>query len=208
MSSLALIAAMMALGETRYLALGDSFTIGSNQPASLNYPTQLAAMLRKNGDEVKLTNVAVNGYTTKDVLSQELAAIEVVKPNLITLAIGANDLVREKNLDVYRARLKEIFTKLAATKARIFVLPQPDWSQAPIAEGFGSREVLQEKIVSYNAVLAEEAKRVGASYVDCWPLMKRQGAEPLWSNDGLHPLAKAYTGWASELFQAMGKKER
>ena len=195
-----------APSEYRYLALGDSFTIGTNQPESLNYPTQLAAMLRKRGDSVKLTNVAVNGYSTKEVIAEELAALEVVKPNLITLAIGANDLVREKKPEVYRARLKQIFTQLAKTKARVLVLPQPDWSQSPIAEGFGPRDALRAKIEAYNAVLAEEAKRAGATFVDCWPLMKTQGAAGLWSDDGLHPTAKAYTGWAAVLLEQLPRQ--
>jgi len=192
-----------AAGDYRYLAIGDSFTIGTNQPESLNYPTQLVAMLRKRGDSVRFTNVAVNGYSTREVIAEELAAIDTVKPNLITVAIGANDLVREKKPEVYRARLKEIFARLAKTKARILVLPQPDWSQAPIAEGFGPRDALRAKIEAYNSVLAEEAKRVGATYVECWPLMKTQGAAGWWSDDGLHPTAKAYTGWATVLLEQL-----
>ncbi len=188
----------------RYLALGDSFTIGTSQPESLNYPSQLAAMLRKRGATVKLQNVAVNGYSTKEVITRELEAIEAVSPNLITLAIGANDLVRDHDVELYRKRLKEIFARLAKTNAKILVLPQPDWSAAPIADQFGSRQALQARIETYNAVLAEEAKRVNATYVDCWALMKLQGAAQLFSDDGLHPTAKAYTGWAEVLLRQLG----
>ncbi len=201
--ALAVLAQAPAPQMFRYLALGDSFTIGTSQPESLNFPSQLAAVLRKRGYTVKLENMAVNGYSTREVISEELPALEVVKPNLITLAIGANDLVRDKKPELYRARLKEIFAKLVKTKARILVLPQPDWSQAPIAKGFGPRAALQAKIEAYNAVLAQESKLAGATYVDCWELMKTQGAAQLFADDGLHPLAKAYTGWASVLAEQL-----
>ncbi len=187
----------------RYLAIGDSFTIGTSQPESLNFPSQLAAMLRKRGHTVKLENVAVNGYSTREVIAEEIPALEVVNPNLITLAIGANDLVRDKKPELYRSRLREIFARLVKIKARILVLPQPDWSQAPIAEGFGPRDALRVKIEAYNAILAEESKRAGATYVDCWAMMKTQGAAQLFATDGLHPLAKAYTGWATVLAEQL-----
>ena len=140
----------------RYLALGDSFTIGTSQPESLNYPSQLAATLRRRAHAVKLENVAVNGYSTRELIAEELAALEVVNPNLITLAIGANDLVRDKKPELYRTRLREIFARLVKSKARILVLPQPDWSQAPIAEGFGPRDALRAKIEAYNLILLAE----------------------------------------------------
>ncbi len=174
-------------GPIRYLALGDSFTIGTSTPEHLNFPSQLSAMLKKKGREVRLENVA---------------ALAAVKPTHVTLAIGANDLVRGSGPAEYRTRLKQIFAKLTAaglTGNRLLVIPQPDWSQAPIAEAFGDRDELRTRIEAYNGILAEETKAAGGTYVDLWPLMVEQGAKKLFTSDGLHPNQKAYTAWAEAL---------
>lgn len=190
--------------EIRYLALGDSFTIGTSQPERLNFPSQLKALLEKRGRTVRLTNVAVNGYSTKELLRDELPALETVKPTHVTLAVGANDLVRGSGPKEYRARLKEIFSRLVRaglSGERLVVLPQPDWSQAPIAEAFGDRDDLRRRIEAYNAILAEETKVAGGVYVDLWPLLVAQGEEKLFASDGLHPSGKAYTAWAQALVE-------
>lgn len=189
-------------GPIRYLALGDSFTIGTSTPENLNFPSQLSAMLKKKGREVRLENVAVNGYSTRELIRDELPALAAVKPTHVTLAIGANDLVRGSGAAEYRTRLKQIFTKLTAaglTGNRLLVIPQPDWSQAPIAEAFGDRDELRTRIEAYNGILAEETKAAGGVYVDLWPLMVEQGAKKLFTSDGLHPNQKAYTAWAEAL---------
>ncbi|MCA2980838.1 MAG: SGNH/GDSL hydrolase family protein [Myxococcaceae bacterium] len=188
----------------RYLALGDSFTIGTGQPERLNFPSQLAAMLERRGRVVRLTNVAVNGYSTRELLAEELPALEVVKPTHVTLAIGANDLVRGASSAEYRARLRQIFARLArsgVTGGRLLVLPQPDWSQAPVAEAFGDRETLRRRIEASNAVLAEETTAAGGVFVDLWPLFVAQGAQRMFADDGLHPSGSAYTAWAQALVE-------
>ncbi|MBL8917417.1 MAG: SGNH/GDSL hydrolase family protein [Myxococcaceae bacterium] len=188
----------------RYLALGDSFTIGTGTPERLNFPSQLGGMLRRRGREVRVENVAVNGYSTKELMRDELPALEVVKPTHVTLAIGANDLVRGAGPDEYRARLKQIFARLNAAGlrgARLLVLPQPDWSQAPIAEAFGDRPALAKRIEAYNGILAEETRAAGGVFVDLWPLMQGQARQKLFADDGLHPAGKAYTAWAEALVE-------
>jgi acyl-CoA thioesterase I len=190
--------------EIRYLALGDSFTIGTSQPERLNFPSQLKAMLEKRGRVVRLTNAAVNGYSTKELIREELPALDAMQPTHVTLAVGANDLVRGSGPKEYRARLKEIFARLTRAGLsgdRLLVLPQPDWSQAPIAEAFGDRGELKRRIEAYNEILAEETKVAGGVYVDLWGLFVNQGEQKLFASDGLHPSGKAYTAWAQALVE-------
>jgi acyl-CoA thioesterase I len=190
--------------EIRYLALGDSFTIGTSQPERLNFPSQLKAMLEKRGRVVKLQNVAVNGYSTKELIREELPALDTIKPTHVTLAVGANDLVRGAGPAEYRARLKQIFERLVRAGLsgdRLLVIPQPDWSQAPIAEAFGDRDTLRTRIDAYNRILAEETKAAGGTWVELWPLMIEQGDQKLFASDGLHPSGKAYTAWAQALVE-------
>ncbi len=184
----------------RYLALGDSFTIGTGSPPELAFPSQLKRILLKRGVEVRLENVAVNGYSTNELIERELEALPRFKPDTVTLAIGANDLVRGDDEKAYRANLKVIFK--AITKAgvkRTFVLPQPDWSQSPVAAGFGDPTELRARIEAYNAILAEEASLAGATYLELFPQFIELARQGFIAPDGLHPSPKAYAAWAEAL---------
>lgn len=184
----------------RYLALGDSFTIGTGSPPDLAFPAQLKRLLLKKGVDVRLENVAVNGYSTNEVIAHELEALGRFKPDTVTLAIGANDLVRGDDEQRYRANLKLIFKAIAKAKVkRVFVLPQPDWSQSPVAAGFGDPLELRARIEAYNAILSDEARQAGASYVDLFPQFVEQAKAGLLAPDGLHPSPKAYALWAESL---------
>lgn len=184
----------------RYLALGDSFTCGTGGPPELSFPSQLKRALSKKGLDVRVENVAVNGYSTNEVIAEELEALERFKPDVVTLAIGANDIVRHDDLDAYRANLKKIFKAITDAKVkRVYVLPQPDWSQSPVSEAFGDRDAIRARIETFNAILSEEAKRAGATYLDLFPQFVEQAKKGLIAPDGLHPNARAYAAWAEAL---------
>ena len=187
----------------RYLALGDSFTCGTGSSPDLSFPSQLKRILLKRGVEVRLENVSVNGYSTNELIDRELDALPRFKPDTVTLAIGANDLVRGDDTVTYRANLKVIFKAIAkAGVKRTIVLPQPDWSQSPVAAGFGEPAALRTRIEAYNAILKEEATAAGATYLDLFPQFIEQARQGLISPDGLHPSPKAYAAWAESLLGA------
>lgn len=189
-----------ASNAVRYMALGDSFTIGTGSPAPRAFPTRLADRWRRRGCSLEVKNVAVNGYTTDDVVAEELPALSTFRPTFVTLAIGANDIVQGRSLDAYRANVRRILVDAAfATGARISVIPQPDWSRSPSAASFGAPQALADAIARFNAALAEEARAKGASWVDLAPLMRERAASGMVAADGLHPSADAYDAWAAEL---------
>ena len=95
--------------KSYYLALGDSFTAGTGNPPSAAFPSRLASLWRAQGREVTLKNVAVDGYTTVDVLEKEIPQVAPFHPTLVTLAVGANDRVRGWSADVYRSNVRVLF---------------------------------------------------------------------------------------------------
>ena len=185
--------------EQRYLALGDSFTIGTGSSESQAFPARLKALLeKKRSARVELLNPAVNGYSTQELIDDELPAVDTFKPTLVTVAVGANDIVRGRGPDDYRANLKKIFAALPKT-ATVVALPQPDWSHTPVAKHFGDPDALQKQIVLYNRILEEEAKASGFRYLDLWPLLRKQADAKKLAADGLHPSAEAHAEWAQAL---------
>lgn len=184
----------------RYAAIGDSFTCGTGGPPELSFPSQLKRALVKQGVDLKLENVGVNGYSTRELIDRELEVLERFKPDTVTLAVGANDIVRHDDEEEYRANLKTIFKAIRAAKVkRTFVLPQPDWSQSPVAEGFGEPSTIRARIERYNQILKEEAQAAGATWVDLFPKFVEQAKKGLIAPDGLHPSTRAYAEWAEAL---------
>src|SRR5207245_1150930 len=78
----------------RFLALGDSFTIGTGTSPDRSFPAVLVGIWGEAGARVELANPAVNGYTTDDLIAEELPLVASFRPDLVTLLIGANDIVQ------------------------------------------------------------------------------------------------------------------
>ena len=187
----------------RYLALGDSFTIGTGTTPDRSFPAVLVTRWRERGMTCDLSNPAVNGYTTDDLVREELPLIASYRPDLVTLLIGANDIVAGAREDRYRAQLARIHERLTreAPGARRFALPQPDWSVAPASVAFGEPADVARTIERFNEVAREEADRAGATYIDIFPLMRDQMRRGMFAPDGLHPSASAYAAWADALVE-------
>lgn len=185
----------------RYLALGDSFTIGTGSSPAQSFPSRLVARWEARCAVVH-RNVAVNGYTTQDVLDVELPEVRPFAPTFVTLAVGANDLVRGRTVAQYRAQVERIFDALAAagvSPARVVTLPQPAWDRSPAGASFGDPAETARSIAAFNDALREVSAARGARHVDLTPLLRAQAERGLVAPDGLHPSAEAHDAWAAEL---------
>ena len=185
----------------RFLALGDSFTIGTGTTPDRSFPAVLARTWTERGRTVVLSNPAVNGYTTGDLIREELPLVASFQPTLVTLLIGANDIVRGSKEDHYRRQLRFIHEGLDAdaSDARVIALPQPDWSLSPAGSGYGDVAAIARTIERFNEIARDEAGRAGALWVDLFRLMREQGRKKMFASDGLHPSAEAYAEWARAL---------
>lgn len=183
----------------RYLALGDSYSIGEGVPEAGQWPVQLAARLRAEG--IALEDplvVATTGWTT-DELSAAMDATAFAPPyDLVTLLIGVNNQYRGRSAEDYRGEFRRMLGRaidLAGGRAgRTLVLSIPDWSVTPFAASSG-RDLAQiaSELDVYNAIAADEAKAAGARWVDITGI-SRQNPQLL-AEDGLHPSAAQYALW-------------
>jgi lysophospholipase L1-like esterase len=185
----------------RFLALGDSFTIGTGTTPDRSFPAVLARIWTDRGREVVLANPAVNGYTTDNLIDDELPLVASFRPTLVTLLIGANDIVRGSNDDRYRRQLGLIHERIHADApdARVIGLPQPDWSLSPAGSAFGDPGSIARTIERFNEIARLEADGAAASWIDLFPLMREQGRKRMFAPDGLHPSAEAHAEWAAVL---------
>jgi acyl-CoA thioesterase-1 len=129
-------------------------------------------------------------------------------PTLVTILIGANDIVAGSSDERYRERLRVIHGRVRAdaSGAAIYALPQPDWSLSRAGASFGDVGAIAARIERFNDIAREEADRAGAAYVDIFPLMREQMRRDMLAPDGLHPSAAAYAEWARALSDRLASK--
>jgi lysophospholipase L1-like esterase len=182
----------------RFLALGDSYTIGETVDSAGRFPVQLARALRarklKVGDpEI----VARTGWTTDELA----AGIEIAAPAgpyaLVSLLIGVNNQYRGRDAERYRAEFKSLVARAVefagGKPSRVIVLSIPDWGVTPFAAGRDRAKIALE-IDRFNAVGRAETLAAGAHWVDVTPASREE--HPGWvAADGLHPTASQYARW-------------
>ncbi|MBA4181024.1 MAG: lysophospholipase [Anaerolinea sp.] len=187
-------------GANRFLALGDSYTIGESVARSERWPVQLVSLLRVNGfavDEPEI--VAATGWTT-DGLAGGITAARLAGPYaLVSLLIGVNNQYRGRDLEEYREQFCSLLRRaieFAAGEPRgVIVISIPDWGVTPFAEGRDRKQIARE-IDAFNDVNREEAARAGAHYVDVTGISRAPANRALVATDGLHPPGEMYRLWA------------
>ena len=192
------------MSEVRFLALGDSYTIGESVPESERWPNQLAGLLKTKDISTEVTIIARTGWTT-DELWKGIQEVGIEPPyDLVSLLIGVNNQYRGRELPEYREGFVSLLNKAVEYAGgypnRVIVLSIPDWGVTPFASDRDSKKIAVE-INQFNAVNAEEAKQAGVHYVDVTPISREAVRDPaLIASDGLHPSGKMYAQWAELAF--------
>ena len=202
-------ATLVTNAPLRYLALGDSYTIGTGASSKAhNYPSILATRLaEKTGTKIELTNPAVNGFTTVDLISNELSLVERLKPQLVSILIGVNDLVQGRLPGDYKKSLVKIYDaigKLGLAKGRVIAISIPNWSVAPAARTFGNPEGIKALTETFNEIAKSEADKRGFTWIDISAASTSASESPGWiSSDKLHPGDPQYAAWAEAIWEVV-----
>lgn len=182
--------------RVRYVALGDSYTIGTAVAEAERWPNQLAGRV----DEVHLVgNLGVNGYTSADVVAEELPRLDELRPGLVSLLVGVNDVVQGVPDADYAANVAMILDDLAARLPanRVVCVATPDYTRTPRGAEYGNPELQSDRIVRFNAILREACELRGITFVpEIFEISQRASDEPgLVAGDGLHPSGQQYRRW-------------
>jgi acyl-CoA thioesterase-1 len=187
----------------RYLALGDSYTIGTSVEESERWPNQLVSRL---ADVVQLElvgNLGVNGYTSGDLIRDELPRAARRRPELVSVQIGVNDVVQGVPDERYGANVTEIFDKVLALvpPERTFALATPDYTVTPQGAAYGIPEQQRAGILHVNEILRRSAEERGIAFVpDIFEISGEAGDDPsMVGADGLHPSGAQYARWVDAI---------
>ena len=184
----------------RYLALGDSYTIGESVDSGMRYPVQIADSLIERGYSVEAPQIiAVAGWTTADLKAGIKAANPQGSYDLVSLLIGVNNQYRGVDINIYRKEFEELIDQsiyfAGNDTGRVIVLSIPDWGVTPFASG-RDREKIAREIDQYNAINKEITLSRGFSWIDVTGVSRlAENDRTLIAGDGLHPSGKMYTEW-------------
>jgi lysophospholipase L1-like esterase len=188
----------------RYVAIGDSSTEGLDDPEGdglyRGWANRLAeAIARTQESGLLYANLGVRGKTTREIRDQQLRPALAMRPDLVTLFSGTNDVVsRRFDPEAVAGDLEEMMTTIRSSGAVLLTFTMPDLVPVmPLARRLAPRlEVL-------NAAIRAAAERAGALLVDFAEHPVASDAR-LWSPDRLHANASGHARIAAALAEALG----
>lgn len=184
----------------RYVALGDSYTIGTSVAEEERWPNQLAARV----PELELVaNLAVDGFTSTDLIADELPRLDGLRAELVTLLIGVNDVVRGVADSQYERNVTLILDELLARLPpdRIVGVATPDYTVTPMGAAYGDPVQQSDGILRVNAILREACAARDVRFVpEVFEISQAARDEPeLTASDGLHPSGAQYARWVDAI---------
>jgi lysophospholipase L1-like esterase len=188
----------------RYVAIGDSSTEGMGDPDGTGgfrgWADRLAEHLSvAHGDGFEYANLAIRGKTTAQILAEQVPAALALRPDLVTIIAGMNDILTPSFEPAETAeRVERMFTTFveAGVDVLTFTLPDP-------TPNLWFTRVIQPRLVAFNAALRAGAQRAGAIMVDVAAFS--EGSDPrLWSDDRLHGNSAGHERVAHALAHGLG----
>ena len=187
----------------RYVALGDSYTIGTSVGIAERWPDQLVAALGPAAPGLELVaNLGVNGFTSRDVIDVELPKLDGLRPEFLTLLVGVNDVVQGVPGDTFRRNADRILDDLVARVGaeRVLIVTTPDYTVTPAGGDFGDPAQQAAGIRTNNEILTTLAGRRGIAVVDIYEISLGAATDTsLVARDGLHPSGTQYARWVERI---------
>jgi lysophospholipase L1-like esterase len=183
----------------KYLALGDSYTIGESVAEAERWPNQLVDSLTRRGWHIdKPTIIATTGWRTDNL--KNAMTIAKLKPeyDLVSLLIGVNNQFQGKSSKEYAVEFEDLLKTAIhlakGRKDRVFVVSIPDYGFTPY--GKQKQETITKAIDEFNEINARITYKYAIQYFDITETSRDGLKDPsLVAVDGLHPSGKMYSYW-------------
>lgn len=193
-----------------YIALGDSTVegVGASDPSKA-YTHLVYTDLSRHVKNVQYQNYGKRGARVHDVVQNQLDKAIAEKPSLITLSIGANDVIRGTNLKDFRRDINHVLQTLAQTQSMVIFTNVPDFSftrRVPKAV----KPAVRMRIKQYNRIMARAADEHNATLVDTFGesyIIAKRFPEAV-SDDNFHPSDLGYALWANTMLTVIHDKLR
>ena len=185
-----------------FVAIGDSFTEGLNDPAPAGamrgWADRLAGMLAAEYPGLRYANLAVRGKLLREIVAEQLPAAVAMSPSLVSIAGGGNDILRPgADPDTLAELFDAAVARLLQGGCRVLMFTGFD----PIA--FPVLRLLRGRIAAYNMHLRAIADARGCDLVDLWSMRFLRDIRA-WSPDRLHLAAESHRRVALRACEVLG----
>ncbi len=186
--------------KIRYVALGDSYTIGEGTTEDKSWPAVMVNNLKNKGLDIELiANPSVTGWTTQDLIDKELSVFDASDANFVTILIGVNDWVQQVSKEDFAKNLEYILNYVQDRlddPTKLLLVNIPDFSVTPDGPKYGKGRDISEGLAEFNVIIQEMASARNLQVVDLYSVSKEMEGKPdLVAQDNLHPSAKTYLRW-------------
>ena len=188
--------------KNKYLALGDSYTIGESVDVKQKWPVQLLEKLSKVNSEInELEIIAQTGWTAQQLITATAESTLEPPYGLVSLLIGVNNQFQGQLAENFRPSFIELIDRAVILsgniKERVFVLSIPDWGATPFANSL-ERDEITKQINEFNNIIKYEADQRNIKFYNITDISRNALNDlSLIANDNLHPSGKMYAQWVS-----------
>jgi len=180
----ALVAALLlaepaGAAERVIVAFGDSLTAGLGVTLEDSYPARLQARLRAEGYAYRVVNAGASGDTTAGGLRRVDWALKN-KPDIVIVALGANDALRAQDLRSVRANLDAIVARFQKAGAHVLLIGME------VPPNYGVRYASE-----FRKIYTEVARTRNVAFMP-FLLDGVAGNPALNQPDGIHPTPEGY----------------
>jgi acyl-CoA thioesterase I len=190
----------------RFLALGDSYTIGESVCDTCRWPAQLKTALENeiDGSNISVSIIAQTGWTTTNLLQAISEASTSNNYNLVSLLIGVNNQYQGKPFSLYETEFVQLLdiaiAKAGGDKTKVIVVSIPDYAFTPFGQSMSNPSQITTDLINYNAYAASVCNERGVSFVNITDITQEGlNDSSLVATDGLHPSEAAYTLFVERL---------
>ncbi|MBI2219382.1 MAG: SGNH/GDSL hydrolase family protein [Candidatus Rokubacteria bacterium] len=191
--------------EVIYVALGDSTVEGiAATSAEHNYVSRLFRRLRGVYPAARVVNLGTSGAISADVVSRQVQRAVKLRPDLVTLSVGPNDITGGVAVADYEKNVDTIFRTLTReTRAVVVVNLLPDLAVTPRFRASDKREIVGALTVQFNGALARKADAYAVTLVDLYTASRAEVPRhpELVASDGYHPSDLGYERWAELMWR-------
>lgn len=188
----------------KYLALGDSYTIGQSVCATCRFPIQLQDSIKKNltsNDTFSTQIIAQTGWTTTNLKTAIATANPSSNFDLVTLLIGVNNQYQHKPFSLYEQEFPELVSQAIlfakGNKNNVIVVSIPDYAYTPYGNG---NTTISNEIISYNFFAENYCNANNITFVNITDITTLGLLQPdLVAGDGLHPSTIAYSKFVERI---------
>lgn len=190
--------------QIRYVALGDSYTIGEGTTEDKSWPAVMVNNLKNKGINIELiANPSVTGWTTQDLIEKELPVFDSSNADFVTILIGVNDWVQQVSKENFAKNFEYILKYVQdrlEDPSKVLIVNIPDFSVTPDGSKYSKGRDISKGLEEFNVIIQEKAKDRNLKVVDLYSVSKEMKDRPdLIAKDNLHPSAKTYLRWEIEI---------